>query len=134
MDESAQQDCLEDNSMRKAANGTCSLRYSMQGASHTCSLNASNNTVDHMIGTSDAAERTTLQSDGNKSAANFSNTKLLSSEDASTRQSDSEKNPSSGSGSGGSSRKGDNDPHVVVDSVIHWEDLQLKEEIGQGKA
>lgn len=87
-----------------------------------------------MIGTSDAAERTTLQSDGSKSAANFPKTKLLSSEDTSTRQSDSQKNPSSGSGPGGSSRIGNNDPPVVVNSVIHWEDLQLKEEIGQGKA
>ncbi|KAH6754752.1 hypothetical protein C2S53_020636 [Perilla frutescens var. hirtella] len=160
---------LEDNSTRKeAANGACSLR-TMQSASHICSLDAGNNAVDAMNGTSDAAERkhanlhkypfvnnetstaeafsgayqgcfevhrTSLQSDGNKSAANLPTTKSLNSEDASTRQSDSQKNSSSpessGNGHGGSSSKGDNEPHMAVNSVIQWEDLQLKDEIGQG--
>ncbi|KAK6136019.1 hypothetical protein DH2020_030229 [Rehmannia glutinosa] len=58
------------------------------------------------------------------------------SEDASPRQSDSPKVPTSGesfgSGPQSSSSKGENDSHIVVDSEIRWEDLQLREEIGQG--
>ncbi|XP_042055626.1 probable serine/threonine-protein kinase SIS8 [Salvia splendens] len=74
-----------------------------------------------------------------KEAANGTcspNTKSLYSEDASNGQSDSQKilgpAESCGSECGCSSSKGENDPPLVVRSAIQWEDLQLKEEIGQG--
>ncbi|XP_057763990.1 serine/threonine-protein kinase CTR1 isoform X2 [Salvia miltiorrhiza] len=177
VDERIQQNSLEDNSRRKeAANGTCSPRHSMQSASHFHSLDASNNSVDAMKGTSDVANRkqtnlhrnllfdsescpgeafsgahqgcfevqrhadqlpgTSLQANGNKSEANFPNTKSLNLENASNEQSDAQKNPgsaeSSGSGTESSSSKGENDLPLVIGSAIQWEDLQFKEEIGQG--
>ncbi|KAI3468785.1 hypothetical protein Pfo_025448 [Paulownia fortunei] len=80
--------------------------------------------------------RSCFQSDGRESVANVPNVKSVDSEDASPSHSDSHKIPSSGesfgSGPGSSSSKGDNDLHMVVDSEIRWEDLQLREEIGQG--
>ncbi|KAL6986184.1 hypothetical protein U1Q18_019552 [Sarracenia purpurea var. burkii] len=39
---------------------------------------------------------------------------------------------STGSGHGSSSSKGDNELNLVVDCEIHWEDLHLQEEIGEG--
>ncbi|XP_051115433.1 uncharacterized protein LOC127240674 [Andrographis paniculata] len=61
--------------------------------------------------------------------------KVIRQEDAPARQSGSIKTPSSGEsvGSGESSlSRNENDPHKVVNSEIRWEDLQVKEEIGQG--
>ncbi|KAL1559810.1 putative serine/threonine-protein kinase drkD isoform X1 [Salvia divinorum] len=79
---------------------------------------------------------TSFQSDGNKSAANSPNIKSLNTEDVDNEQLDPQKNPGSaesyGSGHGSSSSKGENDLPLVVSSAIQWEDLQLKEEIGQG--
>lgn len=128
MDERIQKNSLEDDSMRKeAANGTCSHRYSAQSASHNSSPDASNSAVDAMKGTTDVAER---------KYTNLHMNPCINNESPDVH-SDSEKNPgsaeSSGSGTGGSSNKGENDLHLVVDSTIQWEDLQLKEEIGQGK-
>ncbi|XP_047951203.1 serine/threonine-protein kinase STY8 [Salvia hispanica] len=74
-----------------------------------------------------------------KEAANGTcspNSKSLNLEDPSNGQSDSQKNlgpaESCGSECGCSSSKCENDPPLVVRSAIEWEDLQLKEEIGQG--
>lgn len=128
VDERIQKDSLEDNSLRKeAANGTCAVGYSVQSVPHISSPDAGGNAVDAMIGTSDVAERKHMNMHVNP----------LCNNESPDGHSDSEKNPgsagSSGSGTGGSSSKGENDLHLLVDSTIQWEDLQLKEEIGQGK-
>ncbi|KAL1547592.1 putative serine/threonine-protein kinase SIS8 [Salvia divinorum] len=64
------------------------------------------------------------------------NTESLNSKDVSDGQSESQKYQgpaeSCGSECGGSSTKSENDLPLVVSFAIQWEDLQLKEEIGQG--
>ncbi|XP_041994499.1 probable serine/threonine-protein kinase drkD isoform X1 [Salvia splendens] len=79
---------------------------------------------------------TSFQTDGNKFVANPPNTKSLDAEDVDHEQLDPQKNPGSaesyGSGHGSSSSKGEIDLPLVGSSAIQWEDLQLKEEIGQG--
>ncbi|PIM99147.1 Tyrosine kinase [Handroanthus impetiginosus] len=77
-----------------------------------------------------------FQSDRRKSIANLPNITLADSEDVSPRQSGPRETQSTGgscgNGPGSSPNKGDSDTHLVVDSEIRWEDLHLKEEIGQG--
>ncbi|XP_047941919.1 probable serine/threonine-protein kinase SIS8 isoform X4 [Salvia hispanica] len=79
---------------------------------------------------------TSFQTDENKFVANLPNTKSLDTEDVDQEQLDPQKNLGSaesyGSGHGSSSSKGENDLPLVGSSAIQWEDLQLKEEIGQG--
>ncbi|KAL0329741.1 UNVERIFIED_CONTAM: hypothetical protein Sradi_4960800 [Sesamum radiatum] len=154
MDENIKQNGSEDNSRRKeAANEACCLRDSIESTSPICNLDTSNYRADDApAGTPHALERkqrdTHLNpsvsndqlprsSDGKESVANVPNIKSLDSEDASPRQSDPHKIPSSGesfgSGHGSSSSRGENDSHMVVDIEIRWEDLQLREEVGQGK-
>ncbi|XP_021895343.1 probable serine/threonine-protein kinase DDB_G0267514 isoform X1 [Carica papaya] len=56
-------------------------------------------------------------------------------EDEEHKRSDGKQFPSLGEGTGtqgSSSSKGDNDSNSLTDCEIHWEDLQLGEEIGQG--
>ncbi|KAL0324339.1 UNVERIFIED_CONTAM: Serine/threonine-protein kinase CTR1, partial [Sesamum calycinum] len=153
MDENIKQNGSEDNSRRKeAANEACCLRDSIESTSPICNLDTNNyRAEDAPAGTPHALERkqrdTHLNpsvsndqlprsSDGKESVANVPNIKSLDSEDASPRQSDPHKIPSSGesfgSGHGSSSSRGENDSHMVVDIEIRWEDLQLREEVGQG--
>ncbi|KAL2238184.1 serine/threonine-protein kinase EDR1 isoform X1 [Sesamum indicum] len=153
VDENIQQNGSEDNSRRKeAANGACCRRDSIESTSPICNLDANNyHAEDDLAGTPHALERkqrdTHLNpsvtndqllrsSDEKESVANVPNIKPLDSEDASPRQSDCHKIPTSGesfgSGHGSSSSRGENDSHMVVDIEIRWEDLQLREQVGQG--
>ncbi|CAL5442371.1 unnamed protein product [Camellia sinensis] len=63
------------------------------------------------------------------------NSKSLEIENAVQQQPDPQQHSSSagsiGSNHGSLSRKGDNESNLVVDYEIHWDDLQLREEIGQ---
>ncbi|KAK6158107.1 hypothetical protein DH2020_005421 [Rehmannia glutinosa] len=153
MHENMQEVGLEDNQTRKtSADETCFLRDEVESTS--------NHTDDALLGTSDYVKRKQPETHMNPSFAKESpssgafsgahqgyfevhrpadqqpNIKSVDSEDASPRQSDSPKVPTSGesfgSGPRSSSSKGENDSHIVVDSEIRWEDLQLREEIGQG--
>ncbi|KAK4435278.1 Serine/threonine-protein kinase CTR1 [Sesamum alatum] len=153
VDENIQQNGYEDNSRRKeAANEACCREDSIESIYPICNIDANNHHAeDALAGTPHALERkqrdthsnravtndqSPRSSDGKESGANVLNIKSLDSEDASPRQSDPHKIPSSaesfGSGHGSSSSRGENDSHVVVDIEIRWEDLQLREEVGQG--
>ncbi|KAL0312649.1 UNVERIFIED_CONTAM: putative serine/threonine-protein kinase SIS8 [Sesamum radiatum] len=148
VDENIQQNGSEDNSRKEAANEACCMRDSTESTSPICNLDANNYHAEDAhalerkqrgthLNPSVTNDQLLRSSDEKESGANVPNIKSLDSEDVSPGQSDPHKIPSSGesfgSGHGSSSSRGENDSQLVVDIEIRWEDLQLREEVGQGK-
>ncbi|KAL8543759.1 hypothetical protein ACS0TY_004356 [Phlomoides rotata] len=125
VDENMHQNSSEDTSLRKE---TANVAYSLKGVP-VCTCEGCCE-VHRPAG---QLSRSSLQSDGSKFVANVLNMKSVNSEDASPRQSGYHKIQSSEDcfgGLGSLSSKGDYDS--LMNSEIRWDDLQLREEIGQG--
>ncbi|KAL3498785.1 hypothetical protein ACH5RR_041517 [Cinchona calisaya] len=77
-----------------------------------------------------------LQSNSQGFKLDVQNSKMMETEDSLQSQPDIQLSPNSGvnngSSLGSSSNKSDNESNLIVHCEIHWEDLQLREEIGQG--
>lgn len=128
------QNSSEDNSLRKGAANLTNLTITQENSSKGISVCTCQGCCEvHRPG--GHLPRSSLQPDGSKLVVNVPNTKSVSSEDASPRQSGYHKSTSPGEcfggGHGSLSSKGDNDS--PMSSEIRWDDLQLREEIGQGK-
>lgn len=104
-------------------------------------LDADNHIKDVLIGTCGAIERKQhvhkladqLPRPSSESNGVSPKIKYEDTEDASSKQSDSHKSPSSGESSDASPSSKGESSRMLVGSEIRWEDLQLREEVGQGK-